>query len=1740
MAKRIYWETIKKWALRVGVPGGVMGFAILFMYLNSLGVIDVTSYSGDSICAGTESDPCEAYINFTAKEDIFIYPMDYDPWGRNTPFETDKELESWKMYRSWGKGWREIKLNETCTGTWCGAPNNKGVKYSFVFREGRDYQIKIVAYKSNPNQVIKWGFGPVDPTFFGYDEKENKVFFSDAKIKLDTPKNNYVMRGKDRLIAEFTIENFEKKKNVFGKYDFYDLKKSSEFTEANRIEREFNYKYKEFYEVSINDYEAICKSRDVWNETNKIYDLEKYDCYNNLTGSYLEQRFNWVEFDEKAELPKGNITLGIFTDVLLNDYVEWIPTLFGVRIDEWATWTESLNVGLVAYWNFDETSGINLEDVVRSKHNGTTTNSPTWVEGKFGNALKFVRASEQYVTVLDHDDLEFGKNLTISFWVNFTDVTTNQLLIDRGYDGSNVPYRVGGTTGQGTGTYDGAWHAISYTNYKIGLFNHTIARWNGTDISLWVDGNQVGQVAFSASIPSSSAYDLWFGAAKATGTIGSFANAVLDEVGIWNRSLSDEEIVQLYNDGDGITYLAEGEVIPPYFITIPNAQSAEYNQRTTGVDFEATDDEIFDSYAVNDSRFQINSTGWFNDTAILEVKNYYINVTINDSFNNLNSTIYNVNITQNISLVLGISGTTPITYGTTTNVAGSNCPSELSCSLDKSNIVYGVGESPVTFNYSTPGNNNYSAESVTKDITINQAFPTGSLTNSLTTWTINETQEITIGRSETNNGDDDLNYIVYRDGVSKTTGETWSPALGTYDYILNTTGGENWTANANMDSETLTVLDNINPDINITSPINNTNTTNVNLDVNFSRSDVNLFNCWYSNDTYLANTTLPACGNITNVVWTFAQHNVTIWANDTSGNKNFSKITFSVYRIEENILLREVELGSNVNITVNTSLFGGMMCADIDHPDYGINYSCSSDVNIGFNISYFRKTTLSNGSSSIILNYTNPLYFNVSFINISSHQYDEVDDLRVNISGIGNPRDVTFYKVNTTDFDRVYMGYLIGSEIYLNKSCDSSGDGICVGHNNLSFPNPGSQTIYFYIDDNLGDFNFTLNVSGSLYGFEYEDTFDNDTYIDFDLTTGQLDLSGTLMPANSSYKEFVSDDFEDGDINSALWSKSDNFSFDGICASDPFPTEIYYGTIAEFDGKIRLQNVYVDGSSPCIGVRVLELSPNPTPLNMYATDYIRFNLSNYYVGGHSDTALGCAATLKVYAGGTSIWRSIDLVGNQPEYSETENMTFRLTKINTTTWEGNITGQEYFHTRIDTDDIDLYYNWTHGTWAKNFEGSWTYGTLNNTFYFSVNYSSAPYVLFENKLQDALFCDSGSQTTYIYYFNNSKWKRTNGTVTSSSVFDSGGDIVDSTFSGWGYNLPSEVITPYLSADDGTNWEAVSWGVKHTFSNPGKHLKWRIDFSNVSVAYLNKTSYITSIKINTTRSNPSNITLDFGDDKLTTVTIGGWLNSTNDTITVDLSNHILTDSFTSLRIFNETKFDHVYIIPLVVYSDSRGDVNLDIFNLTYNPNPIILNTTSIQDFLNGFEGILNFSIPIGTYEGNITIDSIQYDYAGGNDTINITIHSPDYVGYLNQTNITNWYSRWDYSFGSGQIEYLEFLPKSPASRNVTPFGQSQSISILNVTNYGYGGRNVNLSIFLNESLSCVNLTMSKNNNKSSGFFVNDSWKNIRNTSYLDVINLWMWADYSCNYTAWQTFNPFIYFRQCCANCSCSEETI
>jgi len=82
------------------------------------------------------------------------------------------------------------------------------------------------------------------------------------------------------------------------------------------------------------------------------------------------------------------------------------------------------------------------------------------------------------------------------------------------------------------------------------------------------------------------------------------------------------------------------------------------------------------------------------------------------------------------------------------------------------------------------------------------------------------------------------------------------------------------------------------PDLNIAYPTNNSNLSSNMTDVNYTFGDA--ADCWYSNDSYAVNITLPTCANITIVNWTEGYHNVTIWANDSANNINSSWVAFTI------------------------------------------------------------------------------------------------------------------------------------------------------------------------------------------------------------------------------------------------------------------------------------------------------------------------------------------------------------------------------------------------------------------------------------------------------------------------------------------------------------------------------------------------------------------------------------------------------------------------------------------------------------------------------------------------------------------------------------------------------------------------------------------------------------------------------------------------------------------------------
>jgi len=251
--------------------------------------------------------------------------------------------------------------------------------------------------------------------------------------------------------------------------------------------------------------------------------------------------------------------------------------------------------------------------------------------------------------------------------------------------------------------------------------------------------------------------------------------------------------------------------------------------------------------------------------------NYYWWAYGNGTDHNFNASAIRSFIIVQATTSLALTGTSPVTYGTAGDYQGTGCPVQLVCNLYRDGVEVSNPDNSVLaagiydYEYNTTGNTNYTSDSKTATLTVNPAVPQGSLTNS-ESWTVDYGTEVTIGLSESNPGDGDVTYVVYRNGESRGAGETVALGAGIYNYVLNTTGGSNYTANASMDSETLTV-NQIVPSVNLTlnnSESNITITQGDSIDLNCSvlTGDASANLLLYRHGSLINNGTSPI-GNTT-------------------------------------------------------------------------------------------------------------------------------------------------------------------------------------------------------------------------------------------------------------------------------------------------------------------------------------------------------------------------------------------------------------------------------------------------------------------------------------------------------------------------------------------------------------------------------------------------------------------------------------------------------------------------------------------------------------------------------------------------------------------------------------------------------------------------------------------------------------------------------------------------------------
>ncbi|MBU4242659.1 MAG: LamG domain-containing protein, partial [Nanoarchaeota archaeon] len=205
------------------------------------------------------------------------------------------------------------------------------------------------------------------------------------------------------------------------------------------------------------------------------------------------------------------------------------------------------NRSLVGWWRLEDEGGTSFSDSSTWNNQGSCSGiaCPNLTTGMRGKAYKFDGVDD--VVTIPAFNLGDIPSITFSAWIKLHNASISSLqgII---YKSSTVMDFYITNTGKLNVylTNDVAWHSTAltstYTDWND--WHHVVAIYNGSAVIIYRDGQQVAidNIGESGDIPASNGIAI---IGKNSG--GAFTNGSIDEVMIWNRALSPEEINASYN-----------------------------------------------------------------------------------------------------------------------------------------------------------------------------------------------------------------------------------------------------------------------------------------------------------------------------------------------------------------------------------------------------------------------------------------------------------------------------------------------------------------------------------------------------------------------------------------------------------------------------------------------------------------------------------------------------------------------------------------------------------------------------------------------------------------------------------------------------------------------------------------------------------------------------------------------------------------------------------------------------------------------------------------------------------------------------------------------------------------------------------------------------------------------------------------------------------------------------------------
>lgn len=220
---------------------------------------------------------------------------------------------------------------------------------------------------------------------------------------------------------------------------------------------------------------------------------------------------------------------------------------------------------LPAYWSLEETGGVRA-DATGNANTLTDVNSVTSATGKNGGGALFNAEGQMLLATAGSSRSWFTGDFTVSCWVQLEDKLSESVILAK-YGFSDPSF-----THQMVLTYDNAFDrfrfymirtepeadppyellfADTFGSPSTGEFYHIACGRRGDEIFIRVNGVEDTAV-FTSVIPATN--EAPFAIGNIYDPVDALFPGVIDEVAVWQRALSSEELGDLYNGGAGLFF----------------------------------------------------------------------------------------------------------------------------------------------------------------------------------------------------------------------------------------------------------------------------------------------------------------------------------------------------------------------------------------------------------------------------------------------------------------------------------------------------------------------------------------------------------------------------------------------------------------------------------------------------------------------------------------------------------------------------------------------------------------------------------------------------------------------------------------------------------------------------------------------------------------------------------------------------------------------------------------------------------------------------------------------------------------------------------------------------------------------------------------------------------------------------------------------------------------------------------